>query len=176
MNMQKKEKETLKERTVTLRLTDDDCKRLMNRCSYAGMSVPELLEQFIADLTGGAFCNGSDECELVTKWYFRSQFCPCNPANLIQWTAVNLYGLSSLSQLLEDIESAVECLKDYEINPERYDDEEIIFCKEDLLDWQDELRDIKTQYMHDNPLADWDREVEIYKKWYHESFNFLNLN
>ena len=54
------EAETVRERTISVKLSDADCKRVLAAAGQYGMTVGELLEKFIADLVDGTFTNGSD--------------------------------------------------------------------------------------------------------------------
>lgn len=47
----KKEIETIKERTLVLKLSDADCDRILQKAASHGMTVSELLESFIGDLS-----------------------------------------------------------------------------------------------------------------------------
>lgn len=61
LEQQQKEIETIKERTLVLKLSDADCDRILQKAVSNGMTVSELLESFIGDLVDGTFSNGSDE-------------------------------------------------------------------------------------------------------------------
>ncbi|MEG1432863.1 hypothetical protein [Eubacterium sp.] len=63
--------EIIKERKITLQLSDQDCEEISIMAGRNGLSVPELLENFIADLTGGMRSNGSDERALADQWFDR---------------------------------------------------------------------------------------------------------
>jgi hypothetical protein len=61
MREQEEEIKTIKQREVQLQLSDADCKRILEKAAMVGMTVGELLENFIGDLVGGTYSNGSDE-------------------------------------------------------------------------------------------------------------------
>ena len=76
---QKKEIETIRERKITVKLSDADCDRLARKCGEHGLTIGELIENFVGDLVGGTYSNGSDErdyaepnmdeeIELIKKW------------------------------------------------------------------------------------------------------------
>lgn len=71
---QQKEIETIKERTIKLKLSDADCWRLSKKAAYLGISIPDLLENFIGDLVAGTYSNGSDERMYANAWYERCGF------------------------------------------------------------------------------------------------------
>ena len=50
---QKKEIETIKDRTLILKLSDADCDRILQKAAGCGLTVSELLASFIGDLIDG---------------------------------------------------------------------------------------------------------------------------
>lgn len=71
---QRKEIETIRERTITVNLSDADCHRLMLKCGESGLTVGKLVENFVGDLIDGTYSNGSDERDLVCQWFERCSF------------------------------------------------------------------------------------------------------
>lgn len=71
---QKKEIKTIKERKITVKLSDKDCNRLARKCGKHGLTVGELIENFIGDLVGGTYSNGSDERDYAERWFERCWF------------------------------------------------------------------------------------------------------
>jgi len=71
---QKKEIETIKERKITLKLSDADCDRLARKCGEHGLTIGELIENFVGDLVGGTYSNGSDERDYADQWFERCWF------------------------------------------------------------------------------------------------------
>ena len=51
---QKKEIETIRERKITVKLSDADCDRLARKCGEHGLTIGELIENFVGDLVGCA--------------------------------------------------------------------------------------------------------------------------
>lgn len=60
-NSRKNEIEIIKPRTITVNLSDADVKRLAEKSGEGGLTISELLENFIGDLVDGTYSNGSDE-------------------------------------------------------------------------------------------------------------------
>ena len=58
---QREEIETIKPRTITVNLSDADVRRLAEKSGEGGLTISELLENFIGDLVDGTYSNGSDE-------------------------------------------------------------------------------------------------------------------
>lgn len=69
-----RETATIRDRSIQLHLSDADCYRISEAALSAGMSVAELLQYFIGDLTNGTCSNGSDERMLAGQWYERCGF------------------------------------------------------------------------------------------------------
>lgn len=65
---------TISDRTVTLRLSDADCERLARKAGEVGLTVGDLLQDFIGDLVNGTYSNGSDERMLAQQWFDRVGF------------------------------------------------------------------------------------------------------
>jgi len=86
---QKEEIRTVRERTITLRLSDADTVRITEKSESVGLTVSELLENFIGDLVNGTYSNGSDERMYANKWFSRCDFSfepeRTFPAFLIEW-------------------------------------------------------------------------------------------
>ena len=61
-------------RTITLNLTDSDCPELATMAGKAGLTISELMEAFISDLTGNDRSHGSDERDIAGQWFDRC-FC-----------------------------------------------------------------------------------------------------
>ena len=71
---QQKEIETIRERKITVKLSDADCDRLARKCGEHGLTIGELIENFVGDLVGGTYSNGSDERDYADRWFERCWF------------------------------------------------------------------------------------------------------
>ena len=60
---QKKEIETIRERKITVKLSDADCDRLARKCGEHGLTIGELIENFVGDLVGGTYSNGTQQSQ-----------------------------------------------------------------------------------------------------------------
>lgn len=58
---QQNEIATIKKRTFMLKLSDADVRRIYEKAGGAGMTVSELLQNFIGDLVCGTYSKGADE-------------------------------------------------------------------------------------------------------------------
>ena len=68
---QQKEIETIRERKITVKLSDADCDRLARKCGEHGLTIGELIENFVGDLVGGTYSNGSDIVYVLIRWYVK---------------------------------------------------------------------------------------------------------
>ena len=71
---QQKEIATIKPRTFLVDLSDADVDRLAREAANAGMTMADLLKNFIGDLVDGTYSNGSDERMCAEAWYDRCGF------------------------------------------------------------------------------------------------------
>lgn len=71
---QQKEIETIKERSIILKLSDADVQRIWEKSGSVGLSVSEMFENFVGDLVDGTYSNGSDERDLANQWFDRCGF------------------------------------------------------------------------------------------------------
>ena len=72
--LDQKEIETIRERKITVKLSDADCDRLARKCGEHGLTIGELIENFVGDLVGGTYSNGSDERDYADQWFERCWF------------------------------------------------------------------------------------------------------
>lgn len=70
----KKEIETIKERSIIVKLSDADVQRIWEKAGSVGLAVSELFENFVGDLVYGTYSNGSDENDLANQWFDRCGF------------------------------------------------------------------------------------------------------
>lgn len=108
---QQKEIETIKERTITVKLSDADCEKLARQCGKHGLTVGELLENFIGDLVGGTYSNGSDERDLADQWFERCWFGMFPEPTLLNHLLEHGYDPENYLDTIDDIEHMKECIK-----------------------------------------------------------------
>lgn len=71
---QQEEIETIRSRTIEVKLSDADVKRISEKAAAHGLTVGELIENFIGDLVCGIYSNGSDERMYAEQWFERCWF------------------------------------------------------------------------------------------------------
>ncbi len=119
--------EQVRERTITVRLTDDDCRTLADKCGQYGLTVGELIENFINDLVDGTYSNGSDERAYIQSWVDRCGFSQ-GPESLLGYLLSWGYDPGDYMRCLDDIEYLSK-------HPE--------IAGQELSDLQEELREME---------------------------------
>lgn len=123
MTEQQKEIETIKPRAYSLNLSDADVKRIAKAAGAYGLTVSELLENFIGDLVAGTYSNGSDERMYAEQWAERCWFSLDPEKNLVQYLCTEAweYDFSDLMDILEridDIKSDIEITEKHIAEPD----------------------------------------------------------
>ena len=163
VNRQQKEIETIKERTVTLNLSDADCDRLARKCGESGLTIGKLLENFVGDLVDGTYSNGSDERDYADRWFERCWFGMSPEPTLLNHLLCFGYDPEDYLDTLDSIKTAQEEKKYLEEHPEEAD-EEAQYIDDDIAMWEEELKDMREDWKPaDTP--DLDKEVTIIRKW-----------
>lgn len=154
---QEAEIQTIKERNFKLKLSDADVERLFIKAGGAGLTVSELLENFIGDLLDGTYSNGSDERDYAERWFDRC------------WFGMGFGNITFLQWLIagDDVEMVVDAwsiVQDY-ADQDASDDDDI----NDLACARSEVSDIFNEYLQDKQaLKDSTLESELPKviKWW----------
>ena len=188
---QQKEIETIRERKITVKLSDADCDRLARKCGEHGLTIGELIENFVGDLVGGTYSNGSDERDYADQWFERCWFGMFPEPTLLNHLLNLGYEPEHYLDMLENVEtikSDIEITKQNIAEPSdewkdivyhKYNDdrtsekEDLESYKADLEEALEELKDM---------IADWkpekepnmDEEIELIKKWVKEREDFIN--
>ncbi len=121
---------TLKDRSITFGLSDTDCEQLMERCGMCGITVDQLLENFIGDLVSGTHSNGSDERMLANKWFDRCWF-SVEPTNGVD-----------PEEFLNTIDALNSAVKEKEYlfcHPEQCETNDIPSVEDLICHWQEEI-------------------------------------
>ena len=163
---QQKEIETIKERTITLELSDADCERIAKKAGKHGLTVAELLENFIGDLVDGTYSNGSDERHYAERWFERCWFGAFPDATLLKYLLD--YGCD-----IDDFISVCDELKYYKANQEEYQ-EELAAAEEDgrnMIWCEEEYHDYVDNFINSHDEVDIDKEIELCREWLNELKN-----
>lgn len=155
---QQKEIKTIRERHITLNLSDADCKRISEQAGKAGLTVGELLTQFIGDLVGGTYSNGSDERDKADEWYNRCWFGMFPEDTLLRYFLV--YGYD-----VDDFLTTYDELQYYKENPSEFAEEVAELEDGEKLWFEDEYHDYIDDFLKDHADSDLEKEVELCRKW-----------
>lgn len=127
-NDNKQEVENVRGRMYEIRLSDADVERLARKALSYNLSVAELLENFIGDLVGGTYTNGSDERMYAERWAERCWFALNEPdKNMIHFFfGDNMFGrefseLEEIKERIEDEKRTIASLEEDIASPEDWD-------------------------------------------------------
>ena len=164
---QRKEIETIKERTVKLNLSDADCKRIAEKAGEAGFTVGQLLESFIGDLVHGTYTNGSDERMYANAWFDRCWFGSFPEDTLLKRLLQNHYDIDIFEfiDLLDEINELEDSIADCAADPTAYDEDDQKYLTEDLNDLKEQYNHIVDDYLKDYKDAGIKKEVENCVRW-----------
>ena len=102
--------ETIRPRTIKVKLSESDVKRISEKATAHGLTVGELIQNFIDDLVRGTYSNGSDERMYTVQWFNRCLFGMFPDLTslryLIEWG-----GLDEVIYAWENIESTEESIQ-----------------------------------------------------------------
>ncbi|MBM6802923.1 hypothetical protein H6B07_09670 [Mediterraneibacter glycyrrhizinilyticus] len=164
------EAETVRERTISVKLSDADCKRVLAAAGQYGMTVGELLEKFIADLVDGTFTNGSDERMYARQWLNRCLPCITFPTvlgNLVTWQQ----DPEEYLKLFDELAEAREYKKYIENHKEEYGR----YWEEDIREQADRIEELKGRIEEFcGPEMNEDRELEMIRRWIKERKSFFD--
>ena len=166
---QKKEIETIKKRKITVKLSDADCDRLVRKCGKYGLTVEELLENFVGDLVGGTYSNGSDEIMYANQWFDRCWFGTFSKPTLLNHLLKWGYMPENYINILNNIETAKEEKKYLNEHPE----ETNITAQQienDIAGWEEELKNMRADWKTEEEL-DMCAEIQLLKNWIKEKEN-----
>lgn len=110
---QQEEIETIRSRTIEVKLSDADVKRISEKAAAHGLTVGELIENFIGDLVCGTYSNGSDERMYAEQWFERCWFGMFPDYTFLKYL-IEQWGLDEVIEAWEDIENSQETIADTE--------------------------------------------------------------
>lgn len=110
---QQEEIETIRSRTIEVKLSDADVKRISEKAAAHGLTVGELIENFIGDLVCGTYSNGSDERMYAEQWFERCWFGMFPDLTFLRYL-IEWGGLDEVIEAWEDIENSQETIADTE--------------------------------------------------------------
>lgn len=141
MTEQEKEIQTIRERTITLKLSDADVDRISIRAERHGLTVSQLLENFIGDLVGGTYSNGSDERDFADRWFDRCWFGMFPEYNFLTYVLDNWI---DVDDVLDDYERLNDMKEDLEVEE---DPEDIEYFESEIQELEDEFKRMFDDYL-----------------------------
>ncbi|WP_160688288.1 molecular chaperone GrpE [Clostridium sp. C2-6-12] len=168
---QAKEIETIKERTIKLKLSDADCERISNYVGKHGITVSQLFENFVGDLVSGTYSNGSDERYMAEQWFNRCWFGMFPEETLLKYLLE--YGIN-----VEDFLSSYDEVEYYKANPEEYVDEleEAKENGEEMLDFEEEYHEYIDEFIDNHKDIDMEKEIELCREWLADFKNMKGIS
>ena len=160
-----KEVETIKERTYTLKLSDQDAKAIFLKASREGMTVAELLENVIADLVDGTYSNGSDERMYMEMWFERCGFSMFRKDTFLQY----LIEWDLVDSFLEEYDSFLSWQSDIDYFQKEADNAQTAeeretalhdqqIARENTAESENTLKEYYTEYAESTHNTQWGHE------------------
>lgn len=134
---QNQEIATIRERKITLQLSDADCDRIMKKCGEHGLTLAELLQNFIGDLVCGTYTNGSDERMYAQEWFDRCGFGRFSRNTLLRHLLKNDHDVDDFLAAYDESENYKEHPEDYIEEKEEMGEGEKLWFEEDLEEMLD---------------------------------------
>jgi len=138
---QKEEIATIRERTLQLKLSDADVDRIWHKAGESNLTVSELLEQFIGDLVGGTYSNGSDERDIADQWFQRCWF-----GMFPSYTFLHYLLSWELTETVLTNWEIYTCLQDDLTNRTDMSEEEIADMRIEMQSAYEEVEEIHQEY------------------------------
>ena len=167
---QQKEIATIKERTLTIKLSDADVLKVCKKAGRSNTTVAEMVESYLQDLVGGTYTSGSDERDMANAYFER---CHHEETSFFNY----LLDMLSLHDYLENIDTANDIQDSIEIyenikNPDADEKAELEALKEDLQMVQGYLQDYYkgycTGFVCNQPPETMEQAHSNIVKWYEE--------
>lgn len=165
---QEKEIATIKQREILLNLSDADCERVAILCGRHNLTISKLIENFIGDLVGGTYSNGSDEEDCANNWFERCWCGMFSEETLLKHLLDNFYDVGAFLNTIEFLQQAKADIEDYRICPEKYDKEEMEYIEDDIKYWEEEYKDYTEEYLREYPEADMEQEIAKVRVWFEQ--------
>lgn len=163
----------IKERNITVNLSDVDCEKLVRKCGMHGLTVGEMIENFVSDLIGSIHSNGNDESMYANKWLGRCWFGISPETTFLNHLLCWGYDPEDYLNAMDNIETAKEEKKYLEEHPGEADEEEVSYIDDDIADWEEGLKKMRKNWKPEKE-PNMEKENEIIRKWLDEKEKLLN--
>lgn len=163
----KKEIETIKPRQLEIKLSDADVLRIAQKAGAHGLTVAQLIENFIGDLVGGTYSNGSDERMYAEQWFERCWFSIFPDMTFLRYLT-EWGGLEDVLELWGDLQEAQGDISYYEEHPDEPEPGEVEEIREVLQDCQEQINEYWNAYLQvktENEKGTFDEEMKKVLEW-----------
>lgn len=171
---QQEEIKTVRERNIVVSLSDADCERISRLCGAHGLTVGQLIENFIGDLVDGTYTNGSDERMYAEKWFDRCWFGMFPDMTLLRYLLLYScdYDVDGFLKLLEELDNVTDYWKQCQDDHEDLTEEDIELARIDYETTSRHYEELKIEFLEENPNADWEEEVKKVLEWHKRKIDF----
>lgn len=145
MGNREKEVETIKERNLIINLSNEDCRRLINKAAEHGLTAAELIEIFIGDLVNGTYSNGSDERRAANEWLERCGYSMTAEQTFKRYLLL-MGELETCLENLFNMQEYKEALEELEERKDPEDELEIASLKLDIAHEETQLKEFYNDY------------------------------
>ncbi len=161
------------ERNISIRLSDFDCKKLANLCGEYGITLSELFENFVGDLIGSAYTNGSDERMLANDWFNRCSFGMFPPRTLLNHLLHYGYDPDKYFDWIIQLDVAFKEIQYLGDHPEEADSSDIPFLNDMISDCKKSIKSMTEGWSPDYEFNLTD-EIHSIAKWIDEKNQIIH--
>ena len=162
-----------KERAVTIRLTESDCKTLMIKCGEHGITINELFENFAGDLAGGRYTNGSDERRAASEWFDCCWFGMFPEKTLLNHLLNWDYDPEEYFELISELDTLVKETDYQNTYPEEKEPGDIERLTEIITSLGEEIQSMSDGWTPEENM-DLSEEIQKVADWIDEKNRFVN--
>ncbi len=169
--MEMREPAAAGERNITVKLSDAACEQLLARCGIYGLTVNEVVTDFLLDLLGGADHTGSSERNFAKEWSRRSGFYLFTENTLLRHLLEHGY---DPEEYLDILSSIAEAQKERAYLKEHFEGigEELQDIDLDIDAWEEILKGMRKGWKKEKRSLK--GEIDILRQWVQEREDFVN--
>lgn len=147
--------------TLTINLLNEEVARKISILAGThSLTIGQLVENFIQDLIGGKYSNGSDEHDLAYQWFNRCWFGMFPEDSLLRH-------IINCGEHVDDFLTSLDEQEYYDSHPDEYleDTKEL----HGAIMWHEEhIERITKAYLQDHPDAELKQEIKLCREWFNE--------
>ena len=154
----------INKRNITVKLSDADCESIARMCGEHGLTVGELVENFISDLIDGANSNGSDERMYAKQWFERCGGGIFQENTLLNHLICSGYAPEDYLEASDSLEGLEGDLQHCRKKPELFRAKEETYIQQEIADCEERLREMKEDW-NIGEVPDMEAERQMIMKW-----------